>query len=219
VPQRLLPTSQDQKRVTAVKILNSSMQQDLDQGIPLKLDLGSGGEQQAGFYSVDLLALPGVDMVADLEQPLDQLPDNCAAYVYSRHTLEHISRLIPLLAEIRRITQPTGSVEIIVPHFSNPHYYSDPTHVRPFGLYSMAYFVATEKQTGVRKVPCFYSDVRFIQRSVEIDFYYTSWLDRLVAPFMRRLANHSPRTQEFFERRLASRWHARQMRYLLQPDK
>jgi hypothetical protein len=30
-------------------------------------------------------------------------------------------------------------IEIIVPHFSNPHYYSDPTHVRFFGLYTMSY--------------------------------------------------------------------------------
>ena len=202
-----------------MKILNPQVRSDLDAGVSLKLDLGSGGEKLDGFYSVDLLELDGVDIVADLNEPLELLPDNSVEQIYTRHTLEHIENLVGLLREIRRITKPDGTIEIIVPHFSNPHYYSDPTHIRPFAMYSMYYYMDHAKQPAKRKVPCFYSDVRFIVEKVEIDFYYTTFLDRLVAPIIRRLTNRSPAWQEFYERRLSRLWHARQVRYVMRPDK
>jgi hypothetical protein len=45
-----------------------------------------------------------------------------------------------LIEELGRVMAPGAALTIIVPHFSNPFYYSDPTHRTPFGLYTMAYF-------------------------------------------------------------------------------
>jgi ubiquinone/menaquinone biosynthesis C-methylase UbiE len=149
--------------------------------------------------------MPGVDIVADLNEPLALLPDNCAQCVFSSHTLEHVSNLLLLLSEIHRITRPGGHIEIIVPHFSNPYHYSDPTHVRFFGLYTMNYFVETDKQPHARKVPAFYTDTRFELESVKIAFYRFNLLDRLLVPFLRYLVNCSPRAQEIYEFRF-SRW-------------
>ena len=66
--------------------------------------------------------------------------------IYSRHPLEHVRNFLPLMAELHRVTRPGGRIEIIVPHFSNPYGYSDPTHVRHFGLYTFFYFADEEDQ-------------------------------------------------------------------------
>lgn len=186
---------------------------------PLKLDLGAGGPSgRQGFYSVDMLPLEGVDIAADLNQPLDELPDNSVGEICTRHALEHIANLLGLMAEIHRVTRPGGRIEITVPHFSNAYGFSDPTHVRFFGLYSMYYFVDPENQPP-RKVPAFYSPARFRVESILLDFYYDDFLDRLLTPLVRRLVNRSLRWQEFYERRLSSLFHAAEITYAMRPVK
>lgn len=165
------------------------------------------------------MELDGIDVLANLNEPFELLPDNCADYVYSRHVLEHISEFIPLMGEIHRITKPDGCIELVVPHFSNPYYYSDPTHIRFFGLYSINYFVDPDKQIGLRKVPAFYSNIRFNVDSISIDFYQSSLLDRLIAPLFSKLVNLNATTQDFYERRLCHFFHAWQIRYKITPEK
>jgi len=202
-----------------MKIIQSQVQSDLEQGRPLKLDLGSGAVRRHGFYAVDRLALEGVDIVADLNEPLDLLPDNCAERIYSRHVLEHVRELLPLLREIHRITKPEGRIEIIVPHFSNPYAYSDPTHVRFFGLYTMYYFVASEHQPKIRRVPAFYSDVQFSVESIQIDLLRRGVIDKLLLPPLAQAINSRFFWQDFYERRLCRFLPAEQIRYQLRPVK
>jgi adenylate cyclase len=57
-------------RSAAMRILNPGISDDLQKGVPLTLDLGAGGPGRSGFYSVDQLPLAGVDVVADLNEPL-----------------------------------------------------------------------------------------------------------------------------------------------------
>lgn len=201
-----------------LRLLNPRIAQDLSEGKPLKLNLGAGGPAAPGFYGLDILEGPGVDIVADLNRPLDLLPDDCAEIVRSRHTLEHVTELIPLLREIRRITRRDGTIEIIVPHFSNPYAFSDPTHVRFFGLYSMNYFVERSRQPR-RRVPTYAPDLRFHVDSIRIAFYRRGLWDKLVGPFMSWFVNLSFGTQEFYERRLSPFFHAWEIRYRMRPDK
>ncbi len=197
-----------------MRILNPQLQRDLEQGSPIKLHLGAGKTHREGHYSVDLVELSGVDVVADLNAPLDLLPDHSVSAIYTRHTLEHIANFMGLMSELNRICRPDAEIEIIVPHFSNPYFYSDPTHVRPFGLYTMHYFMDEAKQPG-RKVPAFYTSTRFILKSTRIDFYRTSLLDRMVVPILRTLVNMNFATQEIYERRFCWVWPAWQIQYKL----
>lgn len=202
-----------------MRIISELLREDIRLGRPLKLNLGSGPKPKPGFYSVDHLELEGIDLLADLNEPLNLLPDNCAESIFSRHALEHVHSFLPLMRELYRITMPSGRIELIVPHFSNPYYYSDPTHVRFFGLYSMNYFVAPDNQLGARKVPAFYSDVRFIIESVTIEFYRSSRLDKIVSPVLSSLVNRRISFQDFYERRLCHLFHAWQLRYVMRPEK
>ena len=202
-----------------MKLLNPQIKLDLDQGRPIQLDLGCGQSAREGFYAVDIVELDGVDIVADLNRPLELLPDNCVQRIYTSHALEHIQDFLSLMREMHRLTMPGGSIEVVVPHFSNVYGYSDPTHVRFFGLYTMYYFVAPENQPGSRKLPHYYTDVQFRIVSIRIEFYRLGIIDRVLAPVLTYLVNKSHFRQDFYERRLSGLFHARQIRYLLQPVK
>jgi SAM-dependent methyltransferase len=202
-----------------MKLLNPQVAKDLEQSKPLRIDLGSGPRPREGFYALDHLELEGIDIVADLNRPLELLPDDCAEHVFSSHALEHVENLLLLLGEIHRITRPGGLVEVVVPHFSNPYYYSDPTHVRFFGLYTMNYFVDTEKQPEAWRVPVFYSPTRFEMESVKLSFYRTNLFDRLFVPVLRYFVNRSPGAQNFYERRLCWILPAAEVRYRMRACK
>src|SRR5256885_7931217 len=72
-----------------------------------------------------------------------------------------VQQLVPLLAELHRVARAAARLEFIVPHFSNPRYYSDPTHIRFFGLYTFYYFcddadqpARSEEHTSELQSPC-----------------------------------------------------------------
>lgn len=199
-------------------ILNERFSADLAQGRPVRLNLGSGGTVREGFYGVDHLALPGVDIQADLNAPLDWLPDDSVDEIYSRHALEHIPNILPLMRELHRSVKPDGRLHLIVPHFSNPYFYSDLTHCHPFGLYSFFYFCDPADQPK-RKVPCFYVDYRYRVESIRIRFYRRSLLDKLLEPVVSALVNLSIRTQDWYERRLCRLFHAWELEVVLRPVK
>jgi hypothetical protein len=187
-----------------MQILNPQVLSDLETGRGLRLNLGSGLRPRPGFYGVDQVPLPGVDILADLNEPLTALPDDSVEEVYSRHTLEHVPRFLELLAELHRVTRPGARLEIIVPHFSNPYGYSDPTHVRFFGLYSFFYFCDPEDQPR-RKVPAFYLPQRFRVESVACSLLRESPGDRLLRALLQPLVNANLRCLEWYEKRLC-RW-------------
>ena len=84
-----------------MEILNVKVLEDIHLGRPLKLNLGAG-QLQNNFYSLDICKLEGIDIVADLNEPLDKLPNDCVSEVYSRHVFEHVSNFGS--APISRVT-------------------------------------------------------------------------------------------------------------------
>jgi predicted SAM-dependent methyltransferase len=83
----------------------------------MRLNLGSGSAPIPGFTNVDILPdAPGVDLVADLSQPLP-LDDGVADLIYASHVLEHFSTAeVPvLLAGWRRVLKDGGELLIAVP--------------------------------------------------------------------------------------------------------
>lgn len=138
-------------RVDLEKVINSGKQ--------VVVDLGCGLKKKPGSIGIDKADLPNVDIVADIENGLAFLPDKSVDEIYCRSLLAHIVNFEYLMSEIVRVLKNNGSAHVFVPHFSNPYYYSDYTHVRFFGLYTFYYFVDTEHQLR-RKVPNFYTKIR-----------------------------------------------------------
>ena len=201
-----------------MKILNPAVQRDLEAGRKLRLNLGCGLRRLPGYYNVDRLTLAGVDVLADLEAPLTSLPDNSVQAVHCRHTLEHVTGLLGLLGELHRVTHPEGWLEVIVPHFSNPYAYSDPTHVRFFGLYSF-YYLAEVSDQPRRKVPNFYMPQRFRVERVRFNLLKTSVADKLARAVLQPLINSGVGWLDWYERRLCKSWPVDDIHWLLRPVK
>ena len=179
-----------------MNIRNPAVKDDLAAGRLLSLDIGAGDFRRPGYYSVDLRELPGVDIVADLEEPLTELPDGSVGSILASHVLEHVQRLPPLMAELHRVLDADGELEIRVPHFANPYARSDPTHVREFGLYTLSYFVPVARQPLHRKVPNYWPDTPFVIDSIAFGFRSKSRTVRALS----RAVNARRRVMEAFER-------------------
>lgn len=98
----------------------------------LKLDLGCGPNKVPGYYGVDSIAFPGIDLCHDLRQPWP-FPDNSVEDVHSSHFVEHLTgaERIPFFNELYRVLKPGKQARIITPHWSHERAYGDPTHAWP----------------------------------------------------------------------------------------
>ena len=167
------------------------------------LDLGCGRRKHARAYvGVDVLDYPEVDVVGDAFEVLARVPDGALEGVYSSHFLEHIDDIRSLLDELARTLRSGAILEIVVPHFSNPYFYSDPTHRSSFGLYTFSYLA--EDRTYRRGVPNYGYSSAFWLRSVRLRFkssppFYGRYAIKRV---IEVLVNATRWTQEFYEENL-----------------
>jgi len=197
-----------------MKILNPAVAADIAAGRLLTLDLGCGMRPRPGHYGMDHLDLPGVDISGSLEEPLTALPDNSVGAVTTRHTMEHIVRFIPLLQEIHRVVVPGGTVHVETPHFSNPYGFSDPTHVRFFGLYTFHYFSDAVDQPR-KPVPNFYIKERFVIQSIRVSLVPTLIMNKLMRRITTKVLNWSFRLQDYYERAVCRHFPISSIKYTL----
>ncbi len=109
-----------------------------------KLNLGCGQNILKDYVNLDAMKLDGVDVIHDLEKFPWPFKDNTFDEVYTSHTLEHLTDLVKVMTELRRICKNNARLKIILPHFSCGNAYRDPTHKhRGFSLFTFDYF--TEK--------------------------------------------------------------------------
>ncbi len=92
----------------AVEILNSKVTEAIQAGVGLCLNLGSGERVRPGYFNLDCVRETQPDILADLNAPLSALPDNSVDAVFTRHTLEHVEQLLPLLGELHRVVRADG---------------------------------------------------------------------------------------------------------------
>lgn len=184
------------------------------------IEIGCGPNKMKGAIGIDIIKLPGVDYVADLENGLPFLPDKSVDEFHSRHVLEHVVNFELLMREIHRTLKPGGKKFIAVPHFSNPYYYSDYTHKRFFGLYSFEYFSHSENQLK-RKVPAFYVDFHF--KVIHRKLIFNSPTFPLRHFFKKRILenifNLSSWWQELYEECFCYIFPCQEIQYIIQPEK
>lgn len=87
----------------------------LSSSVPVKLELGAGERNMAGWTSVDLSNNCSLNL--DLTEPIP-FPDNTVSMIYSSHVLEHFeySELIKLLTECLRVLKPGGIFSASIPN-------------------------------------------------------------------------------------------------------
>jgi len=171
---------------------------------PLKLDLGCGAtKRDASYVGVDVLDAPGVDVVGDAIDVLRALPEERVEEIYSSHFLEHVEDLPSLVREVERVLVVGGRFAGAVPHFSNPYYHSDPTHRRPFGLYTWSYLA--EDPLLRRRVPTYGRDLRLRVERLELCFRSATEFPvrSRSKQALGRLLGRGRAIQEFYEENLS----------------
>ena len=162
------------------------------------LELGCGNSKLfTNSIAIDIVNLPGVDIVCDLNIGLGFIPDNSVDEIYSSHFLEHLNDPGNMLCEVMRILKPGGKKEFKVPHFSNPYFYSDYTHHNHFGIYSMSYF--SSSKYFKRQVPNFYNDIDFEIENVYIKFKSNFKLHNFFNRLVEKIVNSHRSIKELYE--------------------
>jgi SAM-dependent methyltransferase len=109
----------------------------------LRLNLGCGRNILDGWTNVDHVALPGVDVMADLDACaktfLPFMTDSVDELLLS-HVLEHVNDTLGLMQELHRIAKPNARLTIRVPHGASDDAWEDPTHKRAYFSQSFGYF-------------------------------------------------------------------------------
>ena len=157
------------------------------------LDLGCGKNKVSGATGLDRVALPGVDIVHDMNVYPYPLEDNSFDRIVLKHIVEHIPNLVSLMNEVHRIGKPGSIVEIETPHFTSTNSYNDPTHVHHFSLLAFDFFCGDTKHDYLLKN-------RFRRSNLKVNFWPIhdtwSWFSyRLLG--MKWIAEKHP---VFFER-------------------
>jgi SAM-dependent methyltransferase len=154
-------------------------------GTSNKLNLGCGLDIKNGWINVDRVALPGVDVVHDLEVLPLPFPDDHFEYILCQDVLEHLD-FVNVLRDVWRILKTGGVVHIRVPHFTSPNAYSDPTHKKLFTSDTFRFFVPGERS--------YYFDFLFCTlQNLRIEFGPKAFKP------ISWMVNRSDRMQQFYE--------------------
>lgn len=100
---------------------------------PLKLDLGCGQNKRDGFLGVDIVLMPGIDVVHDLTVTPWPWKNESVGEVFSSHFLEHLDgpERVRVMDELWRVLVPGAQALIIVPYYSSMRASQDPYHKWP----------------------------------------------------------------------------------------
>jgi len=170
---------------------------------PVVLELGCGPTKRDGSaFGIDRIDYDTVDLVGDAIDVLKAMPDASIDHIYTSHFLEHVSDFFGIVNEIERVLRVGGVLEAVVPHFANPYFASDPTHVQRFGLYTFSY--VSDDRVFRRRVPTYQRDLRL--QLVDVDLIFKSTrpfhgrhaLKRLAGLFLNSCRYMRELHEEFF---------------------
>ncbi len=179
------------------------------------LELGCGPSRQ--FHesiTIDIVDLEGVDVIVDINKGLAFIPDGSIDEIYSYHFLEHIDEFEFLMTEIYIVLKKWGRKIGTVPHFSNPHFYSDYTHKNFFGLYT--FFYMSKSSELKRKVPTFYNSLDFKIIEINFDFYSPFIIRNYIRKIYKKLFNLNSYTKEYYEENLCYLFPANEISFILE---
>ena len=122
----------------------------------MKIDLGCGRFKKEGYFGIDVLRLPGVDLVCDCNQVIP-LEDNIAEEINATDFLEHVNndKRIHIMTEIWRLLKPGGIFTSRTPSTDGRGAFMDPTHYAFWNINSFLYYISNDFRTLYNIVPKF----------------------------------------------------------------
>ncbi len=110
------------------------------EGLPTRLNLGSGRDRREGCLNVDRMVSAQPDLVWDLDLHPYPLPTGHFEHIYALDVVEHLLDIPAFMEEAHRLLRAGGLLEITTPHFSCSNSYTDPMHRWHLGYYSCDFF-------------------------------------------------------------------------------
>lgn len=97
-----------------------------------RLNLGAGGRCMAGpgWVNVDRIALPGIDVVHDLNVAPWPFAADSIGEVTAKDVFEHIDDAVTFLSECHRVMAPWSVLTLQTTLWQHISAYTDPTHKR-----------------------------------------------------------------------------------------
>lgn len=97
----------------------------------MRLNLGSGSTpRRRGMTNVDIVALPEVDVVHDLDVLPWPWDDASVQDITAQDVFEHVADPLGFMTESHRVLRMGGSLVLKSPHWRHQDAYTDPTHRR-----------------------------------------------------------------------------------------
>lgn len=148
-----------------------------------RINLGAGADPAPGFINVDMLDIPGIDVVHNLMAFPYPFEDESATEIRAVDVVEHLANytaenrpsVIAFIEECHRILKPGGELFIQTPGYDAEFLWQDPTHVRGFHPKTMDLF---DPETEYGKTNGYYSHAKFVVRVEQLEnknlrFYMT----------------------------------------------
>lgn len=107
----------------------------------MKLNLGAGSMPEEGWHNVDMVPLPGIDTVHDLNVVPWPWHDGVATEVKAIDVFEHVDDPLAFMAECWRVLQAGAEVYIHTSYLHEVGSFTDPTHKRFCTLNTFDYWV------------------------------------------------------------------------------
>ena len=167
---------------------------------PLSIEIGVGHKKINPIaIGIDAIDSPACDVVGDAFDVLNALPESCVSSVYAAHFIEHIEPVGKFLNALMRVCTEDAKIVIIAPHFSNPFFYSDPTHRATFGLYTFCYY--SKSDLFRRTIPSYIRISGLILASVSFHFcsYPPNYIRHALKKIIQKVVNYSNWTKELYE--------------------
>lgn len=92
------------------------------------LDLGCGLAKEENAFGIDLINLPGVDLVWNLNKFPYPFKSNSQDKVILSDVIEHLDNPIAVIRECHRLLKSNGELFIKVVYWNHKYSYSDPQH-------------------------------------------------------------------------------------------
>jgi SAM-dependent methyltransferase len=182
------------------------------------LDIGCGEKKVKGAIGLDMIALPGVDIIHNLEHYPYPLKANAFDEIYCYHVLEHVSDMIKTMEEIYRVGKNGSKVFIRGPHCScSSTVWIDPTHKRGLSIRMFSDYFSKNGRWG------YYSKTNFRIERIKLHYLLSGTESRIPKPIdsiLSFLANINETSQLLCER-IWSYWFGgfEELEIILQIDK
>ena len=149
------------------------------------LHIGPGKKALTGATTIDIIDLPGVDIVHDLDTLPWPFQDNTFDVIFAHSVFEHLDKQVAVMEEMWRILKHGGRIVITVPYFRCPDAFTDSTHKHFFTTRSMDYYIQGKTLSNYQ-----YTDKKFIEKGFWFGWPLTSGnpVVRLFKWFIRRHA-------------------------------